>query len=306
MGSSWRSPSHRRLPEGAADAVNLLLQQIANGIALGSVYSLIALGLTLVYGVLKIPNFAHGALYMGGAYITYTMVTAVGAPYPLAIVASVLALFLMGAAVERVAFRPLEGSSPVHYMIVALGVLFFFEGLADMVWGPEFRRLPTPLDGVVEVAGVTITEQRVLVILAAVATMAALHFFLKRTFLGMTIEAMAQDRDGALLVGIDTGRVSLMTVAISAGLAAVAGSLIAPIVLVSPNMGQVVTLKAFVIVIVGGMGSVPGAILGGFVLALAETFAGTYFAFAFSELIAFALLVVVLAVRPTGLFRQGA
>ena len=285
--------------------MSLFLQQIANGIATGSIYGLVALGLTLVYGVLKIPNFAHGALYMGGAYVTFMMVSSVGAPYPLAIATSVLALAAIGAVMERVIFRPLQGSSPVHYMISALGVLFVLEGAADMIWGPDFHATPTPLDGVVSILGVTVTQQRVLVIVAAVATMAALYLFLKRTVLGMSIEAMAQDREGALLVGIDTRRVSLMTVAISAGLAAVAGSLIAPTVLVYPYMGTVVTLKAFVIVILGGMGSVPGAIVGAFVLALAENFAGTYIAFAYSELIAFALLVLVLAVRPTGLFRQG-
>jgi branched-chain amino acid transport system permease protein len=145
-----------------------------------------------------------------------------------------------------------------------------------------------------------------LVTLAAVATMLGLHVLLERTLVGMSIEAVAQDREGARLSGIDTRRVALLTFAISGALAAIAGSLIAPLVLVFPTMGAVVTLKAFVIVILGGMGSVPGAIVGGYLLALAETMAGTYVAFAFSELIAFALLVLVLAVRPTGLFAKGA
>jgi len=193
----------------------------------------------------------------------------------------------------------------VHAMIAALGLLFFLEGTADVIWGPAFRQVPTPLDGVVSFAGVNITEQRLLVIAAAIVTMVALHLLLKRTMVGMSIEAMAQDREGALLVGIDTRRVAMITFAISGALAAIAGSLIAPTLLVFPNMGELVILKAFVIVILGGMGSVPGAILGGYVLALAEVMGGTYVAFAFSELIAFALLVVVLVVRPTGLFDKG-
>lgn len=285
--------------------MTLFLQQLVNGVALGSVYALVALGLTLVYGVLKVPNFAHGSLYMVGAYVVYVMLTSVQAPYVLAILASVVVIAVLGAVMELAVFRHVAGKSGVHMMIAALGVLFFLEGTADVIWGPDFRPVPTPLDGVVSAFGVNITEQRILVIVAAVLTMVGLYYLLKRTLIGMSIEALAQDREGALLVGIDTRRVAVLTFAISGVLAAVAGSLIAPLVLVFPLMGAVVILKAFVIVILGGMGSVPGAIIGGFLLALAETMAGTYVAFAFSELIAFALLVLVLAFRPTGLFRKG-
>lgn len=285
--------------------MTLFVQQFVNGIALGSVYSLVALGLTLVYGVLKVPNFAHGALYMAGAYVAYVMLTSVGTPYVVAIVVSMAVLAVLGGAMEWLVFRRLEGRSPVHAMIAALGLLFFMEGTADVIFGADFRQVPTPFDGVVTVMGVSITEQRLLVIGAAVATMVALYLLLKRTFVGMSIEAMAQDREGALLVGIDVRRVAMLTFAISGALAAVAGSLIAPLLLVFPNMGELIILKAFVIVILGGMGSVPGAIIGGYLLALAEVMAGTYVSFAFSELIAFALLVLVLVVRPTGLFEKG-
>lgn len=285
--------------------MSLFLQQVVNAVALGSVYSLVALGLTLVYGVLHIPNFAHGALYMLGAYATFFLVIAYGVHYVPALAISAAAIALLGIALERVAFRPLEGRSPVHAMIVALGVLLFFQGSAAALWGADFRRLPTPFDGVVSLGGLTITEQRVIVILAAVATMIALHVFLTRTLAGMAIEATAQDREGARVVGIDTRRVAMLTFAISAGLAAVAGSLVAPLVLVSPVMGEVVNLKAFAIIILGGMGSIPGAIVGGYVLALAEVLGGTYVAFAFSDVIGFAILVLVLAIKPTGLFAKG-
>lgn len=285
--------------------MTLFLQQLVNGIALGSVYALVALGLTLVYGVLKVPNFAHGSLYMVGAYVAYVMLTSVQAPYVVAILVSVLAIAVLGGLMEIGVFQHVEGKSGVHLMIAALGVLFFLEGTADVIWGPDFRPVPTPLDGVVSAFGINITEQRILVIVAAVVTMIGLYYLLKRTLVGMSIEALAQDREGALLVGIDTRRTAIVTFALSGVLAAIAGSLIAPLVLVFPLMGEVVILKAFVIVILGGMGSVPGAIIGGYLLALAETMAGTYVAFAFSELIAFALLVGVLVFRPTGLFRQG-
>ncbi|MEE2900560.1 MAG: branched-chain amino acid ABC transporter permease [Gemmatimonadota bacterium] len=285
--------------------MTLFLQQFVNGIALGSVYSLVALGLTLVYGVLKVPNFAHGALYMAGAYVTYVMLTSFGASYMVAMAVSIAVLAVLGGSMEWLVFRRLEGKTPVHAMIAALGMLFFMEGTADVIWGPTFRQVPSPFNDVVTLLGVSITEQRILVIVAAVAVMVGLYLLLKRTLVGMSIEAMAQDREGALLVGIDTRRVALLTFAISGVLAAAAGSLIAPLLLVFPNMGELIILKAFVIVILGGMGSVPGAILGGYLLALAETMAGTYVSFAFSELIAFGLLVLVLVVRPTGLFEKG-
>ncbi len=285
--------------------MTLFFQQFVNGIALGSVYSLVALGLTLVYGVLKVPNFAHGALYMAGAYVSYVMMTSFGASYVVAMAVSVAVLAVLGGSMEWLVFRKLEGKTPVHSMIAALGLLFFMEGTADVIWGPTFRQVPTPFDGVVTLLGVNITEQRILVIVAAVVTMVGLYLLLKRTLVGMSIEAMAQDREGALLVGIDVRRVAMLTFAISGALAAVAGSLIAPLLLVFPNMGELIILKAFVIVILGGMGSVPGAILGGYLLALAETMAGTYVSFAFSELIAFGMLVLVLVIRPTGLFQKG-
>lgn len=285
--------------------MTLFFQQLVNGVALGSVYSLVALGLTLVYGVLKVPNFAHGALYMVGAYAVFVMLDAVGAPYAVAILAAVVALAALGALMEWVVFRPLVGSTPVHAMIASLGALFFLEGAANVIWGPDFRQVPSPFSGVIDMLGVTITEQRLLVIAAAVVTMVLLFLLLKRTFVGMSIEALAQDREGALLVGIDIRRIALVTFALSGALAAVAGGLIAPLVLVYPNMGELIILKAFVIVVLGGMGSVPGAIVGGYFLALAEVMAGTYVAFAFSELIAFLMLVLVLAVRPTGLFQKG-
>jgi branched-chain amino acid transport system permease protein len=284
--------------------VTLFLQQLVNAIALGSVYSLVALGLTLVYGVLHVPNFAHGALYMLGAYATFFLVTSFGVPYLAAIAVSAAVLALAGLLLESIAFRPLEGRSPIHAMIVALGVLLFLEGSAQAVWGADFRRLPTPFDGVVSVGALSITEQRLLVIVAAVSVMVGLHVFLTRSMSGLAIVATSQDREGARVVGIDTRRVALLTFAISAALAAVAGSLVAPLVLVSPMMGEVVNLKAFAIIILGGMGSIPGAIAGGYLLAAAEVLGGTYVAFAFADVIGFAILVLVLAIKPTGLFTK--
>jgi branched-chain amino acid transport system permease protein len=285
--------------------MTLFLQQLVNGVALGSIYGLVALGLTLVYGVLKVPNFAHGGLYMIGAYVTFVAATMYGVGYVGAIGVAVVVLAVVGVTLERLVFNPLRHAPHLHSMIAAVGVLLFLEAAAQVIWGPSFRRLPTPFAGTVSLFGLPVAMQRILVIAAAVGVMGGLYFFLKRTTTGSAIEAMAQDRAGALLVGIDTRKIAMLTFAISAALAAVAASLVAPLNLIHPMMGEAVNLKAFVIIILGGMGSIPGAVIGGYLLALVEVLGGTYISSAFSQLIAFAMLVVVLAIRPTGLFRQG-
>jgi len=285
--------------------VGLFFQQLINGISLGSVYGLVALGLTLVFGVLRIPNFSHGALYMVGAYVTYFSLTSFGLPYIVAIAISAVVLAGMGVVLERLVFHPLRDMPHTHAMIGSIGVLLFLTSGAQLLFGADFRRLKSPLEGSISLFGIGINQQRLLVIVTALVVMAGLYLFLKRTVPGQTIEAIEQDRVGASLVGIDANRVSMMTFAISAALAAVAASLVAPINLISPTMGDVVNLKAFAIIILGGMGSVPGAIIGGFALALAETFGSTYVSSDFGELVGFLFLVVVLAIRPSGLFSKG-
>ena len=286
--------------------MHLFFQELLSGLVLGSIYSLVALGLALVYGTMKIPNFAHGHLYMLGAYVTFFMITLYHLGYWPAILVSVCVLAVVGAALERVVFRPLRGAPEVNTVIAAVGVLFFLEAFARVVWGADFRVLPTPYERVLHPFGFTVTEQQLVVIAAAAVVMGGLLFFLRCTITGATIEALAQDREGAVLVGINAERVSMLVFAISAGLAAVAASLIASINLIFPSMGFIVILKAFAIIVLGGMGSIPGAIAGGFILALAESFGATYISSSYQDVIAFAILVIILTIRPTGLFVRGA
>ena len=282
-----------------------VLQQLFNALALGGVYALVALGLTLVYGVMKIPNFAHGGLYMLGAYLSYAGISSLGLGYVPALLLSAVVVALLAALMERVIFFPLRNAPHVQPMIAALGVLFFLEAGVQLVWGADFKQVAEPVPGILNLGGVTITWQRLIVLIASVLAMLGLNFFLRRTLTGATIEAMAQNREGARLVGINTGRVGMLTFAISGALAAIGASLIAPIVSVTPAMGEVMNLKVFAIIILGGMGSVPGAIVGAFLLAFAEVFGG-YINLDFAEVIGFAVLVVVLAIRPQGLFRRAA
>ncbi len=281
------------------------LQQLFNALALGGVYALVALGLTLVYGVMRVPNFAHGGLYMLGAYLTYASLSGLGVGYVPALLLAAAGVALLAAFMERAIFYPLRNAPHVHPMIAAIGVLFFLEAAVQLIWGPDFKQISEPVTGIVNLGGVIITWQRLIVIVASVVVMLGLNYFLKRTLTGATLEAMSQNREGARLMGINTNRVGMLTFAISGALAAVAAALIAPINAVAPSMGEIMNLKVFAIIILGGMGSVPGAIVGAFLLAFSEVFGGFYISLDFADVIGFAMLVLVLALRPQGLFRRG-
>ena len=286
--------------------MDLFFQQLLNGLTIGGVYSLVALGLTLVYGILHVPNFAHGALYMAGAFVAFYFMESLGLNYWLAMLGSAAVVAVLSMLAERLVFHPLRNAPPLHDMIAAIGILLFLEAGAQAIWGADFHRMQSPYGNLVEIFGLTTVGQRLLIIVGAVVLVAVLHLFLTRTTTGLTIIAMAQNRDGAALVGIDATRVTLLVFAISGALAAVAAVLYSPINLVYPAMGHLVITKAFVIIILGGMGSFPGAIVGGLIIGLAEAFGGFYFSTNYKDLIAFVLLVVILSVRPQGLFSKGA
>jgi branched-chain amino acid transport system permease protein len=285
--------------------MHLFFQELLNGLVVGSLYALVALGLALIYGTMQVPNFAHGHLYMLGAYVAFFGVTIAHIGYWPSMLMAIVVLALVGVLLERLVFRPLSNAPEVNTIIAAVGVLFFLQTLAQVWFGGDYRVFPSPYDRVVHFAGLVATQQQLIIIVAAAVLMVALFWFLKRTLTGETIEAVAQNRAGAALVGIDTNRVSMMVFAISAGLAAAAATLIASISLISPSMGFTVILKAFAIIVLGGMGSVPGAIIGAYILAFAESFAGTYISSNYQDAIAFGVLVLILTFKPTGLFAKG-
>jgi branched-chain amino acid transport system permease protein len=285
--------------------MELFAQQVLNGLVTGSVYSLVALGLTLIYGTMQVPNFAHGQLFMLGAYLAYSA-TRAGLHYWAAMVAAVIGVALLGVTLERLVFRPLRSAPHLNSMIAALGTMLFLEAVAQNIWGEEFRHMDSPYGGVVSLFGLLVTSHRLILLGAAAALMTALLLFLTRTVAGSAIRATAQSPEGALLVGIDTSRIAMITFGISAALAAFAGVLIAPISLVYPSMGAMITLKAFVIVVLGGMGSVPGALVGVYLLAQAESLGGTYVSATYQDLVAFVVLAMVFTFKPTGLFKEAA
>ncbi|MHA6252218.1 branched-chain amino acid ABC transporter permease [Oceanobacillus sp. CAU 1775] len=282
--------------------MELFIQQFINGLTLGSVYILVGIGLTLVFGILHIPNFAHGALYMVGGYVTLMVMTGLGIPYLLAIIVSIFAVALLAVLMERAVFHQLRKAPPIHDKIAAIGIMLFLESLVVVVWGTEYRRMATPFDEVISLGSITITSQRILVIITSIIVVLLLFLFLRKTMIGASIRAMAQNRDGAFLVGINANMVAMMTFAISGGLAAIAASISSPINLVFPSMGHLVIMKAFIIVIIGGMGSIPGAIFGGYLLGITESLGATYISNDYKDLLAFLLLIAIMTVRPRGLF----
>jgi len=280
----------------------LFFQQLVNGIMLGAAYSLVALGLTLIYGILHIPNFAHGHKYMWAAFTSLFLVVNFHTNYWVSLVIAMVVLGFVGAGVERLVYRPLRNAPHVNSFIAAIGLLLFLESLSLIFWGADFRRFPTLYDKPIHIFGVAITLQRLLVIIAAALFIILLQVFIKRTWLGATIEAVAQNPEGAQLVGISIDRVSSLTFGIGTSLAAAAATLIAPIFLVYPTMGAMPNLKAFVVIIIGGMGSIPGAVIGGLMLGLMEALGGGYISTDYKDLFAFGALVTFLTLRPTGLF----
>lgn len=282
--------------------MTLFVQQLANGLALGGIYCLAAIGLTLVFGVLGFPNLAHGALYMLGAYLTFFFLTDLGLPYVAAILAAALVLAFLGVVLERLVFHPLRNKPHTHHMIATVGVMFFLVALVQEIWGTGFLRMESPVDGQVSVLGAQVSWQRIIIIVTAVVVLLLLTWFLKRSPHGQAIEAIEQDRTGAALVGINPSMVSMVTFAVSLALVAIAAGLVAPINLLSPGMGDALGLTVFAIIILGGLGSLPGAIIGGFSIAIAEVMASTYISVAAGEAAIFVILIAVLAIKPTGIF----
>jgi branched-chain amino acid transport system permease protein len=273
----------------------------------GSIYALVAMGVAMIYGVMNVPDFALGAKAMLGGYVAFFFTASFHQTYWVALLGSIVMLAILGFGVERLIFRPVAKAPPINGFISAFGLLLVFENFALIAFGSSYRRILSPYDRqVIHIFGASLTMQRLLVVLIAIVLMVALHLFIKFTALGTAIRAVAQNRRGALLCGIHTERIAGVTMAIGSALAGVAGALVGPIAMVYPSMGDTLIVKAFVITILGGMGSIIGAIVGGYILGLIEALGAMYISVDYKDAFAFAVLVLVLAVRPQGLFGKAA
>jgi branched-chain amino acid transport system permease protein len=296
--------------------LNQLPQQLVNGLTLGAVYALIALGYSMVYGVLQLLNFAHGDVYMIGAFVGYGVLTALapksGLLVPawliigLMLLAAMLVCGLLGVLIEWFAYRPLRGAPRIAPLISALGVSFFLQSAVQLVLSANFRTMKTelvlpPRLGI-DIGPMRVSAVRLLVIIGALALMAALTVLVRRTRLGRAMRAVAIDREAADMMGVDVDRVIVTTFFIGSALAGAAGVLVGlAFTSVWHYMGFTAGLKGFTAAVLGGIGNVPGAMLGGLLLGLTESLAVGFISPTYKDLIAFVVLIVVLLVRPTGL-----
>ena len=289
-----------------------LLQQVINGLSLGSIYALIALGYTMVYGILRLINFAHGEVFMVGAYAGYYSAVAFGIeryeaagrafPLLLAVVvlaAAMLAAAVLGVLIELLAYRPVRSAPRLTPLITAIGVSLFLQNAAMLVFSPNPRRYPPILAEVrFDVGGVILTNIKLTIFVVAVLLMVGLHLFVQRTWTGRAMRALSVNLDAAKLMGIDTNRIIQATFAIGSGLAAAGGLLFGlDQIMINPLMGVLTGLKAFVAAVLGGIGNIPGAVVGGLLIGLAEQLTAGYLSPDYRDAITF----VILLVKPEGL-----
>lgn len=283
--------------------LTLLLQAAANGVMLGLFYALVALGLSLIFGIMGIVNFAHGEMYMLGGYVAYYLFGQFGLNYFAALIAALVIIGLLGMLMEKTIFRPLttRPQTALTSLIAALGLAWVFQMLAIICFGELDKKVPSVFKGILNIAGVVITTERLAAIIIGVILIVMLNLFLLWTKVGHAIRAVAQDKEAAALQGVNVNRISALSFGIGCGLAASAGVLVAPIFVVNPNVGGDVILKTFLVVILGGMGSIPGALFGGLLIGFIESFGCLFFNVPTVNALSFILILVVLIVRPQGL-----
>ena len=279
----------------------LLPQVIINGVTLGTNYVLMALGFTLIFGVLRIVNFAHGEFYMLGAFFVLTAIIKFEVNYLLAAIIAVIAIGLLGYLTEEVIFRRFRDKE-LEGMIIALGLSILLQNLGLVAWGPYDLSIPPVFTGVLKIGTLFYPLERLMVVLLSFLLMAGFYLFLKKTRLGLAIQAIAQDTEIARVQGMRINRLYPLAFAVGTGLAAAAGAVIGPLFQLNPWMGIMPQVKAFIVVILGGIGSIPGAFLGGLILGVAESFVSTYASKALADLLGFILVIGILLFRPSGLF----
>lgn len=295
--------------------MEFFIQQLTNGLAVGGIYALIALGYTMVYGVLKLINFAHGDLFTLGAYLGFSLLVSFGLTEKVGLVGGIICCVMLvmglsalaGHIMERAAYRPLRKSGRLSAVVSALGVSIFLQNAIMLIWGAKDLAYPADLLPrlVIPIAGQPVPLLRVLVLVSSLVVMVALYLFINRTRVGMAIRASAIDQGAAKLMGIDVRRVIALVFMIGPALGGLAGVMVgASYGQINFYMGQLYGLKAFTAAIIGGIGNIPGAMLGGILLGLVESFGAAYISLAWKDAIAFLVLIVILVVRPTGILPE--
>lgn len=294
--------------ENLLEMSSLFLQQLVNGITLGGVYALIAVGYTMVYGVIQLINFAHGEIYMFGAFIAFALVTVFSVPFFLAAILSIMICATFGIVLDFVAYRPLRKAPRLAALITAIGMSLFLQNLALMIWGGEIQSYPRNVlptifyEQAIGFGDVIITWIQVFILSVTVIFMALLHYIIHRTTVGTAMRAISMDKTTAALMGINVNRVISFTFAIGSSLGAIAGILVGLYYnAIFHMMGFIMGVKAFAAAVLGGIGSVPGAMLGGGLLGVAEALGAGYLSSAYRDGISYGVMILIILFKPSGL-----
>lgn len=284
--------------------MNIFIEQMVNGFVNGCIYALIAIGLTMVYGILHVINLAHGEIFMIGAFVAFFFYATTGS-YVAAVAGAVIVTALVGLLIERLVFRPLIRQPRINSLIASVGLSLALSNAALILSGGAPHFYVTPLTNrIVHIGYVSITAQRVLIVVVTLALIAALTIFYQWSRLGKALRAAAQDLEACSLVGIETRWLIIITFMLGAALAGIAGGLLSPVYTVTYDMGLLAVMKAFAVVIVGGFGNIPGTILAGFLLGIAESLGGGFISATYQDSIVFLILAAALMIRPTGLIGE--
>ncbi len=283
----------------------IFISNLISGIRLGSIYAIIALGYTMVYGIAKMLNFAHGDVIMIGAYSAFVALYRANLPLPIALIISIIICTLLGVIIERLAYKPLRQASSLAVLITAIGVSYFLQNLALLIWGSAAKIFPTILDyGSINLFNdqLKLSYQMLITITVCIVIMILLNLFIKKTKIGKAMRACSEDKEAAALMGINVDNIISLTFAIGSGLAAIAALLLcAAYPTVTPTLGSMPGIKAFTAAVIGGIGSIPGALLGGLLLGVIEIIVKAYGLSELTDAIAFGVLILVLLFKPTGL-----
>ncbi len=282
--------------------MTIFLQSLISGILIGGVYALIGIGLTIIFGVMRVINFAHGDLLMLGMYATYFLFTLLGVDPFVSIVFTIPLMFLYGGVLQKVFINRILNSLPQNQILLTIGLGLIMSNAVMLAFTSDYKILTTSYSsGSVDILGISVSQPLVISFVITAAITALLYWFLLKTDTGQAIRATAQDREAAQLMGINVKRMSIIAFGLGASLAGTAGALISPTYYIFPQVGSSFTLKAFVITVLGGMGSIVGATLGGILIGIAESIGGVYLGSGWKEVIVFVLFLLVLLFKPSGL-----
>uniref|UniRef100_A0A7C3Q148 Branched-chain amino acid ABC transporter permease n=1 Tax=Dictyoglomus thermophilum TaxID=14 RepID=A0A7C3Q148_DICTH len=280
-----------------------ILQQIINGISLGSIYALIALGYTMVYGILRLINFAHGDIYMLGAFIGFFALGSWNMPFAIGLIIAMLLTAIIGILVEKLAYKPLRNAPRISLLITAIGVSFLLENIMVLLVGATPRAFPQKISTEVYLIGnIIVTNKQIIILSVSIFLMLFLQFVVNKTKIGRAMRAVSQDKEMAQMLGVNIDNVISFTFALGSALAAAGGVLVGMYFnKIEPYMGVMPGLKAFVSAVLGGIGIIPGAMLGGFIMGIAEVLVSAFISSTIRDAIAFIILIVILLVKPTGI-----